>query len=315
MTRILIDALRSVALFVPRLLAFAVILAIGYLAARLIRKAIHRGLARAGLDRAIERSTLRTALHRTNLVASEVTARVAYYAVLLFALQLAFRAWGPNPVSDLISSVLAWLPRAAVAIVIVVVATSIAARVRDLIATALTGLSYGRPLARITSIFIIGLGAIAALNQVGIATTVTTPVLITVLATLGGIAVVGLGGGLIRPMQARWETWLDRADQESAAISERAKAYAAGRTDVSSAPVFVAKPTAAAGSSVAPSVAPPVATPVAPAGASSVAPPTEPIAGASKPVKVSAGARARGTGATDSPELPSWVGDDQDHPH
>ena len=292
MTRILIDALRSVAMFVPRLLAFAVILAIGYLAARLIRKAVHRGLARAGLDRAIERSSLRSTLHRTNLVASEVTARVGYYAVLLFALQLAFRAWGPNPVSDLISNVLAWLPRAAVAIVIVVVATSIAARVRDLIATALTGLSYGRPLARVTSVFIVGLGAIAALNQVGIATTVTTPVLVTVLATIGGIAIVGLGGGLIRPMQQRWETWLDRADQESAAITERAKAYAAGRTDAQTAPAFIAKPPAATGSTTA-----------------RTTPET-------KPAKVRAGARASGsTTAQDSPELPSWVGEDQEHPH
>ena len=42
---------------------------------------------------------------------------------------------------------------------------------------------------------IVGLGVIAALNQIGVATTVTTPVLIAVLATGGGVIVVGVGGG------------------------------------------------------------------------------------------------------------------------
>ena len=46
---------------------------------------------------------------------------------------------------------------------------------------------------------------IAALNQVGIATTVTQPVLIAVLATVAGILIVGVGGGLVRPMQQRWD--------------------------------------------------------------------------------------------------------------
>ena len=54
---------------------------------------------------------------------------------------------------------------------------------RELIVGTLGGLSYGKLLANLASVFILGLGVIAALNQVGIATTVTTPVLIAVLAT------------------------------------------------------------------------------------------------------------------------------------
>ena len=79
--------------------------------------------------------------------------------------------------------------------------------------------------------FILGLGVIAALNQIGVATTVTTPVLIAVLATIAGILIVGVGGGLIRPMQSRWERWLTRAEQESQLIAEHAQAYRAGRRD------------------------------------------------------------------------------------
>jgi len=56
--------------------------------------------------------------------------------------------------------------------------------VRELIANTIDGLSYGKVLANIASVFILGLGVIAALNQIGVATTVTTPILVTVLATV-----------------------------------------------------------------------------------------------------------------------------------
>ena len=70
-------------------------------------------------------------------------------------------------------------------------------------------------LANIASVFILGLGIIAALNQIGIALTVTLPVLIAILGTIGGILVVGVGGGLIQPMRHRWEDYLNKAEQES----------------------------------------------------------------------------------------------------
>jgi hypothetical protein len=235
---VLTDALRTVALFVPKLLAFAAILAIGWLVGRLLLRTVDRALHRIGLDRAIERAGLQPALTSANLTASQIAAKIVYYATLLLSLQIAFSVWGPNPVSTLITGIIAWLPKAVVALVIVVVAMAIARAVRTIVSTALGGLSYGRLLARICSYAIIGLGVIAALNQIGVATTVTTPVLIAVLATVGGICVVGLGGGLIRPMQARWERWLSRAEHESHAIGQHARAYSAGWSDTENAPIF-----------------------------------------------------------------------------
>jgi hypothetical protein len=227
----LTDMWRSVLLFVPKALAFIAILIIGFFVAKFVLKVVDRVLERVGFDRAVERSGLGRTLARARYDASDILARLAYYTVLLFTLQLAFGVWGPNPISDLISAVISWLPRAFVAILIIVVAAAIAAAVRDLITGALGGLSYGRLIANVVSIFIIALGVIAALNQVGIATTVTQPVLVAVLATVAGILIVGVGGGLVRPMQRRWEGWLDRMATESAVIRERAKAYQAERAE------------------------------------------------------------------------------------
>lgn len=228
---LLTDALRTVALFVPKLLAFAAILLVGWLIARLLLTVANTALERIGFNQAAEKGGIGQLLARGNHTAAGVVARLSYYAVLLFTLQTAFGIWGPNPVSALIQGVTNWLPKAVIAIVMLVVAAAIARAVRDIVGTALAGLSYGQILARVASYFIIGLGVIAALNQVGVATTVTTPILITVLATVGGIAVVGVGGGLIKPMQQRWETWLNRAEEESTTIREHARAYAAGRID------------------------------------------------------------------------------------
>jgi hypothetical protein len=78
-----------------------------------------------------------------------------------------------------------------------------------------------------------------------VATTVTTPILVAVLATVAGILIVGVGGGLIKPMQARAEQWLSRAESEGQAIAGQAGSYTAGRTttDAQATRPIVADPT------------------------------------------------------------------------
>ncbi|MFD2766080.1 mechanosensitive ion channel family protein [Micromonospora eburnea] len=227
----LTDLWRTLVLFVPRAVAFIVILVVGWLVARAVLKIVDVALERVGFDRAVDRGGIKRALERTRYEASDILAKLAYYTILLFTLQFAFGVWGPNAISDLIRGVISWLPRAFVAIIIVVVAAAIANAARDLVGGALGGLSYGRVLAGLTAVFILALGVIAALNQVGIATTVTEPVLIAVLATVAGILIVGVGGGLVKPMQARWDGWLNRMAEESQAVREQRRAENAGRRD------------------------------------------------------------------------------------
>ncbi|WP_309117541.1 hypothetical protein [Saccharothrix sp.] len=226
------DALRSVVTFLPKLVGFLLVLVIGWIVARVLRAAVNKVLERVHFDRAVQRGGIGDALARSRFDASGLVAQIVYYAVLLIALQIAFGLFGSNPVSNLLTEIVAWLPRAIVAIVIVVVAAAIATAVKDIVSRALGGLSYGRMVANVASWFIIGLGVIAALNQMGIATTVTMPILITLLATIGGIAVVGVGGGLVRPMQQRWEGWLTKAENEVPQAKAQAEAYQRGREDM-----------------------------------------------------------------------------------
>jgi hypothetical protein len=216
------NGLSTIASFVPKLVLFLVILIVGILVAKAIGKALSAILERVGFDKAVERGGVKKALANSKYDASDVVAKIIYYALLLFVLQLAFGVFGTNPISDLITSVISFLPSLIVAIIIIVVASAIAAAVRELISNTLGGLSYGKTLGTIAGVFILGFGVIAALNQIGIATTVTTPILIMVLATLGGILVVGVGGGLIKPMSQRWEGYLTKAEAEAPKIKETA---------------------------------------------------------------------------------------------
>lgn len=204
------DALKTVwhtlATIAPKVLLFLAILAVGYLAARLIARLVGSLLLRAGLNRLLDKAGLTNLLKPTQ--GHELVAKLAYYSALIVTLQLAFGVFGPNPISALITSVIAYIPRIAVALALIVVATTLAGYARDLIANTLTNLHYGNLLATAAKATIITLGVIAALGQIGVAVTVTQPVLIAALATIAGVLIVGVGGGLIQPAQQRWETYL-----------------------------------------------------------------------------------------------------------
>jgi len=209
------EAWTQVATFVPKLLMFAVILLVGWLVAKALAKGTELLLTRTGFPRLIQRAGLGGVLTRAKVDIAGLIVRLVFYFVLLIALQLAFGAFGStNAISVLINQIIGYLPRIVVAILLVVIAAAIARAFRDVLVAALGGRLFAPLVGAVGYWFITGLGVIAALNQLGIATSVTLPVLITVLATIGGILVVGVGGGLVRPMQERWQRWLGALEDQ-----------------------------------------------------------------------------------------------------
>jgi hypothetical protein len=222
------DLLTTVVHSIPKIVVFLLVLLIGWIVAKALSRVVEMILHRVHFDRFVERGVVGQALSRSNTDATTLIGKIVYYAILLIALQMAFGVWGPNPISTILAAIVGWLPKAIVAIIIIVIASAIARVVKDLITGAIGGLSYGRLLANIASIGIIALGVIAALNQVGIAATVTVPILYAVLFTGAAIVAIGVGGGLVRPMQDRWERMLNAAERET---NTQLTAYQQGRTD------------------------------------------------------------------------------------
>jgi hypothetical protein len=229
------NAWSSVVNIVPKLVAFAVIMLVGWFICRAIAKVLDRVLRKVGVERLAERAGMGRMLQNSAWDTTTIITKLVYYGLLLVTLQLAFGVFGPNPISDMIHSVVAWLPRGLVAVVIFVVTMAIANVVREIVTNTLSATSYGGALGMVAWAFVAFFGTVAALAQAGIATFVLGPLLWAVLLTMAGIAIVGLGGGLIQPMKGRWEKMLNKVEDEGRRVlpasAGGAAAYQKGRTD------------------------------------------------------------------------------------
>jgi hypothetical protein len=225
------DAWSKVAQFVPKLVGFLVVLAIGWFVSKMIARVLDRVLRKVGSEKLSERAGTARMLQDSKYDMTGIVCKIVYYALMLITLQLALGVFGANPVSTMINGIVAWLPRGIVAVVLVVVAMAIANAVRGIVGSALSSMSYGKMLATIVWACIMALGVIAALGQAGIATSVTQPVLYAALATAAGIMIVGVGGGMIAPMRQRMERMLMAAERETTNAKGSLTAYQAGRED------------------------------------------------------------------------------------
>jgi hypothetical protein len=219
----LTSAWSNVATFVPKFVVFLIILIIGWIIARLITKAISAVLTRVGFDRAVERGGIKKALESSKYDASDILAKIVYYALMLFVLSTAFGVFGNNPISSYLHAVIAYLPLVFVAIIIVIIASAIAAAAKALIENSLSGVSYAKVLGNVVSGLILAFGVIAALDQLHVATNVVNAVLYAALAAVVGVVIVAVGGGGIRTMSQRWEAVAATYDQEKPRIAQAAR--------------------------------------------------------------------------------------------
>ena len=215
------DGFSTLAAFVPKLIGFVLILIVGYFIAKIIAKIVDRILEHVGFDQAVEKGGIKKALSRSTHDASDIVARIVFFAIFIPVLSAAISTLGIAALSAPLAAFIALIPKILVAIILVVLGAALAGAARKLITASLGGLSFGKLLATGASVLSL-LGFVkAALDEVGIATTVTRAVLIFVLATLGGVLVVGVGGGLIKPMQSRMEQALTTASDEAGNVKQR----------------------------------------------------------------------------------------------
>jgi Conserved TM helix len=214
------EGLESIALFVPKLLGFLAILIIGYFLAKIIAKVVDKILERVGFDRAVEKGGLRKALAKSQYDPSDILSKIVFYALFLIVLTYAFNVFGPNPVSDLLASVIAFLPKVFIAIVILVVTAAIATAARELVVATLGGLSYGKMLGNLAAGAILFIGLFMVLDQLQIAEDIVQTLFTAILAVIAGSAIIAIGGGGIQPMRGRWEAALNKYDQEKDTVRD-----------------------------------------------------------------------------------------------
>lgn len=219
----LTEAWERIATFVPKLLGFLAILIIGYFVAKIVARLVDRLLERVGFDGWVERGALKTALKRSRFDASDILSVITFWAIFLIALQLAFGVFGPNPVSDLIQGIIAYLPNLFAAVVILVIVAALAKVVTDLLSAALGAVSGGEWIGRVAGIAILVIGIFAALNQLEIAPAIVNGLFYALLAIVVGVAIVAFGGGGIQTARGYWERVSRGAEMKASEIRREAE--------------------------------------------------------------------------------------------
>jgi hypothetical protein len=226
------DAFGNVMKFIPKLFGFLVILVVGYLIVKAISKIADKALERVGFDEAVEKGGIKTALDKSEYDASDIVGKVIFYGLFLLVLQAAFGVFGTNPISDLIASVIAFVPKVLVAIAIVVVMSAIAAAAKVMIQGFLGTLSYANALANVAAGAIVAVGVFAALNQLQIAPAIVNGLFYGALALVVGSGIIAIGFGGVQPMQQVWQSSITKISEEAPKVRQASQAGKENMSDL-----------------------------------------------------------------------------------
>lgn len=184
----------------PRIVAFLLILIVGWFVASLIAKGVAALLRKVRFNELAQRSGFSDFVTKMGIDtdASGFIAIVTKWFVRLIALVVAFDALGLPAVSDVLRQLLLWLPNLVVALVVLVIAGLVANAVSSLVrgATSKAGFSNPEFIANAASMAVWAFAVVVAVNQLGIATTLVNTLFMGVVFALSlalGLA-FGLGG-------------------------------------------------------------------------------------------------------------------------
>jgi hypothetical protein len=184
--------------FLPKLIGFIIVLAIGWVLAKIVKTAVTRLLQKVGLDKALHSGTTGQYVDRVapDTSPSRVIGSLAYWFIFLGALAIAVSQLGIDALDNFVAAIGAYLPNVIAAVLIFVVAGAIAAAIGGLVARAMGDTPTGKVVGSVVPVVVMAIATFMILNQLQIAEEIVT---ITYAALLGAAALAmalafGLGG-------------------------------------------------------------------------------------------------------------------------
>ncbi len=185
--------------FLPDLLAAILILAVGYLASRLLAAAIERVTRVAGLDRFSEANGIGTVLVGTGISdpMSRILGRSAFWILMLVFVVNAIDRIGLPQVSSTLNAFVMYLPKVVGAAFILMVGLFIARVVRGVLeGTAETmGIEFAGPLSTSAYVLLVIIAASLAIGQLELETEILYDVISITLMSAGAAAAIAFGLG------------------------------------------------------------------------------------------------------------------------
>jgi hypothetical protein len=184
--------------FLPNLIAFLVILLVGFLIARVLGGIARKAFEKLGLDRALQESDAGRYVERVSPGAkpSNGVGRAVFWLAMVFVAAIAIGALKIPAVTGFMNQVLAYLPNVIAAIVIFVVAAAIAGAAGAAVTKLMGDTTTGKLVAAVVPTLVLVIGLFMVLNQLKIAEEIVTITFAALLGSLGlGMALAfGLGG-------------------------------------------------------------------------------------------------------------------------
>jgi Conserved TM helix len=194
----LANALALLLAFIPRIIGFLIILLVGWLIAKGVSQAITVLLRKIGFDRLGDRIGLSRLEQNmgVSLDAAGILGKIVYWFIFLIFLVPAADALGIPAVSNVLSSIVNFLPNVFVAILVLFFGALLATFVADLVRGFTASSRVGNPnvFAMIARYAIIGFAALIALEQLNIAPALLNELFGAIVA--GAALAFGLAFGL-----------------------------------------------------------------------------------------------------------------------
>jgi mechanosensitive ion channel-like protein len=184
--------------FLPKLIGFLVILAIGWIVAKVVKGVVTKLLERVGIDRALHSGSAGQYVNRAapNLKPSSTIGALAFWFIFLGALAIAVSQLGIAALDNFVAAIGAYIPNIIAAVLIFVIAGVVAAAVGGLVARTMGDTPTGKVVGSVVPVLVMAIATFMILNQLKIAPEIVT---ITYAALIGGVFLAmalafGLGG-------------------------------------------------------------------------------------------------------------------------
>ncbi len=212
---------------IPLIIGAIIILIIGWLISNVLARVTNTVLRKAGADRLVYQHGAEVYGQATqDWPPSRIGAELVRWIVRLVFLIAAANTLGWTQFSQLLNSIILWIPNLIVAVVVLLVAPLIARFVRGAISTGASdmGFTNGPLLGRIAEVAIVAFAVIIAINQIGIAQNLIDILFVGLVGAVSlafGLA-FGLGG---RDVAAQvTQQWYEQSRSTAEQVSNRAQA-------------------------------------------------------------------------------------------
>ena len=194
----LLTGLNEVVAFLPNLIAFLVILVVGYIVAAIVKKIITSLLGRVGVDKRLTQGPGGQYIEQASPQGSPsaLLGNVVRLLIIFAALVIGVGRLGIPEVTAFFAGIVAFLPNLLAALLIFIVAGALAGAVGGIVARTMGDTSTGKVVGSAAPALIMTIAVFMILTELGIAESIVQATYVILLSSIGlGLALAfGLGG-------------------------------------------------------------------------------------------------------------------------